>query len=115
VSRMSRRWAVAACISIACASLLLSQQSTVHIKKSFISVYRISNKSTEVIYTADNLIEAPNWSPDGKKLLLNTGGELYTLAVRQGSTAGLEKIDIGQVTRCNNDKGFSPDGKMLAF
>jgi TolB protein len=106
---------VAACMSIACASVLLSQQAPVRIKKSFISVYRLSDKSTEVVYTADKLIEAPNWSPDGKKLLVNTGGELFTLPVGEGGAARLDKIDVGAVTRCNNDKGFSPDGKMLAF
>ena len=47
------------------------------IKKSKVTVYDLQKKSTKVIYEADALIEAPNWSPDGKYLLVNTGGALY--------------------------------------
>ena len=101
-------------VLIMCASLVLSQQATT-IKKSFISVYRLSDQSTQVTYTADKLIEAPNWSPDGKQLLVNTGGDLYTLPVIGGAAAQLKKIDLGAVSHCNNDKGFSPDGKTVAF
>jgi len=115
VSRFSHCWAGTACAAVACASLLLSQQAAAPIKKSFISVYHLSDQSTHVIYTADKLIEAPNWSPDGKKLLVNTGGDLYNLPVDGGTAAQLQKINLGPVTRCNNDKGFSPDGKLVAF
>lgn len=78
-------------------------------------VYDLAKMSATVLYTADKVIEAPNWSPDGKKLLINTGGDLYTLATADSSQAQLEKIDLGEITRCNNDKGFSPDGKTIAF
>src|SRR3954471_1416000 len=98
-----------------CTPLLLSQNAPVAIKKSFVSVYNLKDKTTEVVYTGDKLIEAPNWSPDGKTLLVNTGGNLYNLRLNPGATAQLEKIELRDVTRCNNDKGFSPDGKMLAF
>jgi TolB protein len=97
------------------ASILLAQGTSAAIKKSFISVYSLNDKSTEVVYGADQLIEAPNWSPDGKKLLVNTGGNLYNLVLKPRGPGQLEKIDLGSVTRCNNDKGFSPDGKLLAF
>ena len=107
-------WAGVGSVLIACASLVLSQQAA-PIKKSFISVYRLSDQSTQVIYTADKLIEAPNWSPDGKQLLVNTGGDLYTLPVGGSAAAQLKKIDLGSLSHCNNDKGFSPDGKTLAF
>ena len=36
------------------------------------------------VYTADQVIEAPNWSRDGKFLLVNTGGNLYRLPVGVG-------------------------------
>ena len=97
------------------ASILFSQGTSVTIKKSFISVYNLKDKTTDVVYNADQVIEAPNWSPDGKKLLVNTGGSLFNLVLNSGSSPKLEKIDVGGVTRCNNDKGFSPDGKLLAF
>lgn len=105
----------AVCGTLFFASTLLSQATGVVIKKSHISVYDLKKKSTQVVYSADGVIEAPNWSPDGKKLLVNTGGNLFNLILNSGSSAQLEKIDLGGLTRCNNDKGFSPDGKLLAL
>ncbi|HTU47626.1 MAG TPA: hypothetical protein VMF91_21365 [Bryobacteraceae bacterium] len=85
------------------------------IKRSYISVYDLASKSVKVIYTADKLIEAPTWSPDGKYLLVNTGGDLWNLPAAGGASAQLEKIDLGAINKCNNDKGYSPDGKLIAF
>lgn len=101
-------------VLIVAASLAFSQQHN-EVKKSSISIYDLKTKSAKVIYTADHLIEAPNWSPDGKYLLINTGGDLYQLPVSQGGAASPEKIDLGNFGKCNNDKGYSPDGKLIAF
>jgi TolB protein len=98
-----------------CSVFLLAQGPNAVIKKSFISVYNLKDKTTKEVYSADQLIEAPNWSPDGKKLLVNTGGNLYNLVLNSDGPGQLEKIDLGSITKCNNDKGFSPDGKLLAF
>ncbi len=86
-----------------------------HIKKSKITVYNVGTKSTKIIYESDKLIEAPNWSPDGKYLLVNTGGDLYKLPVGGSGSPELQKIDLGSLTKCNNDKSISPDGKLIAF
>ena len=64
-----------------------------------------------VIFTADQVWEAPNWSPDGNFLLVNSGESLPA-----GAEGGEpQKIDVGDNYRCNNDKGYSRDGKLLAF
>jgi TolB protein len=84
------------------------------VTKSKISVYSLKDHSTKVVYSADRLIEAPNWSPDGKYMLVNTGGDLYKLPVDSGAPE-LQKIDLGSIHKCNNDKGISPDGKTIAF
>ncbi|MGI8989448.1 MAG: TolB family protein [Bryobacteraceae bacterium] len=82
--------------------------------RSKISIYTLKDKSTEVIYTADKIFEAPNWSPDGKYLLINSGGSLWRLPLgSQSPEPG--KIDLGSISGCNNDHGISPDGKTLAF
>src|SRR5271165_534986 len=47
------------------------------IKRSKVSVYDLKTSSVSVVYAADQMIEAPNWSPDGKYLLVNSKGDLW--------------------------------------
>lgn len=56
--------------------------------------------------------EAPNWMPDGKKLLFNQGGSIYTIPVEGGTP---EKLNTGTVNRNNNDHVISFDGKWLGL
>ena len=66
----------------------------------------------KVIYEQDDRFEAPNWMPDGKKLLFNRDGLLYTIPVGGGE---LEQLNTGFANRNNNDHGISFDGKLLAI
>ena len=66
----------------------------------------------KVIYEKDGRFEAPNWMPDGQKLLINMEGSLYTIPSEGGS---LEKLNTGFANRNNNDHGISFDGKLLAI
>jgi len=66
----------------------------------------------KVIYEKPDRFEAPNWMPDGKKLLFNMDGLLYKIPVEG---AQLEKLNTGSATKNNNDHGISFDGKMLAI
>jgi Tol biopolymer transport system component len=84
------------------------------IVRSRVSIYDLRSKKASVVFTADKIVEAPNWSPDGRYLLVNSGGNLYRLPL-EGAARQLEKIDLGPITGCNNDHGISADGKMLAF
>ena len=84
------------------------------ILRSKISIYDLATKRVEVIYTADQRIEAPNWSPDGSYLLVNSLGDLWKLPLGQ-KPAALERINLSIPIRCNNDHGIFPDGKMLAI
>jgi len=45
--------------------------------RSRISIYDLESKTVRVAYVADKLWEAPNWSPDGKYLIANSGGVIY--------------------------------------
>lgn len=56
--------------------------------------------------------EAPNWMPDGKRLLFNQGGSIYTIPVEGGIP---EKLNTGNANRNNNDHVISFDGKMLGI
>lgn len=81
--------------------------------KSHVSIYDLEDKSVHVIYSDTKRIEAPNWSHDGKSLLLNSGGRIYRLAV--DGKASLVPVGIDPDYECNNDHGPSPDGKRIAF
>lgn len=61
-----------------------------------------------VFASEEVLVEAPNWSPDGKSLVLNGDGVLFRLPVEGGE---LEEIPLGGVPAINNDHVISPDGE----
>jgi Tol biopolymer transport system component len=77
-----------------------------------VTVYTIADGSKKVVYTADGFYQAPNWSPDGKYLLLNSPGKLWKLWLDGGK---IEPVDIGEVRGVNNDHGISKDGKWFAI
>jgi len=66
----------------------------------------------KVILESKGRFEAPNWMPDGKKLLFNENGSIYTIPVDGGKS---EKINTGTLDKINNDHGISFNGKMLAI
>ncbi len=72
----------------------------------------VFNGKRKVIYESDGRFEAPNWMPDGDKLLFNMDGSIYTIPVEGGE---INKINTGNVKRNNNDHGISFDGKLLAI
>jgi Tol biopolymer transport system component len=65
-----------------------------------------------VIHESEGRFEAPNWMPDGKRLLFNQDGSLYTIPIDGGTP---EKLNTGFADRLNNDHGISFDGKKLAI
>jgi TolB protein len=64
----------------------------------------------QVIFTADEVIEAPNWSPDGQFLVFNAGGRLFRIAPSGGQP---EPIDTNPLADLNNDHVLSPDGSTI--
>ena len=65
-----------------------------------------------IIHQDTARFEAPNWMPDGKKLLFNQGGNIYTIPIEGGTP---EKINTGAVNRNNNDHVISFNGKLLGI
>ncbi|APG91358.1 TolB family protein [Sinorhizobium americanum] len=80
--------------------------------RSSVETFDIASGETRVVWQTERLVEAPNWSPDGKSLIINGDGRLYRLAF-DGSDP--TEIDTGFARQCNNDHGISPDGKTLAI
>lgn len=72
----------------------------------------VFNGNRKIIYESQSRFEAPNWMPDGKNLLFNEEGSLYTIPLTGGTP---KKINTGTADRNNNDHGISFDGKTLAI
>lgn len=81
-------------------------------RKSELCIYDLRTGTSRPVLSTSQHIEAPNWTPDGKYLLVNSGGVLYDVALAEPR---LKPIATGEVTRLNNDHGVSPDGKTLAI
>ena len=79
---------------------------------SHVAVIGRGGKSKRIVHSAPRLLEAPNWSADGKYLVLNSEGKLWRLAMEGGEP---ELIPTGTVKGINNDHGISADGKWLAI
>lgn len=77
-----------------------------------IEIYDIEGGSRKVIKEFPFLIEAPNWSPDGKYLIYNSNGRLYRMSADGTDEPVL--IESGIATKCNNDHVISSDGKYIA-
>lgn len=81
--------------------------------RSSIEIFDIASRASRVVWQTDALFEAPNWSPDGRYLLLNSEGRMYRLTVDGASDP--EPVDTGFSVECNNDHGISPDGRSMAI
>jgi hypothetical protein len=80
--------------------------------ESTLETLSIETGERKIVHRARTHFEAPNWSRDGRVLLFNGQGRLYTIPIEGGEPKAL---DTGSATRCNNDHGFSFDGKWLAI
>ncbi len=78
---------------------------------SHVTIMSADGKFKQVIFSAAGRFEAPNWSPDGKYLLVNSAGKAWRIPIN-GGQPGL--IPLGSLGAINNDHGISPDGKLLA-
>lgn len=65
-----------------------------------------------VVQTGIGHMEAPNWSRDGKTLIFNREGRMWTTPVEGGAA---KQIDVGNAGDCTGSHGLSPDGKWLAM
>ncbi|WBL42247.1 DUF5050 domain-containing protein [Algoriphagus halophytocola] len=73
-------------------------------------IYDMKSGNSELILKENRHFEAPNWSPDGNFLLINSSGKLEKIGLK-GEKIGI--LNTGTVQRANNDHGYSFDGKTL--
>lgn len=79
--------------------------------QSILEVYHIEDGRREVVREFDYLIEAPNWSKDGRFLVYNSRGKIFKLQLDSGE---ISEIFTDYVANCNNDHVLSPDGTAIA-
>ena len=75
-------------------------------------IMNVFDGNRKIIRESKGRFEAPNWMPDGKKLLFNENGFLYTIPIEGGEP---EKLNTGTIDKCNNDHVISFDGKILGI
>ena len=71
-------------------------------------VYSTKTGKSELILKEHRHFEAPNWSRDGKFLLINSLGKLEKISPT-GEKLGM--LNTGTIQKANNDHGYSFDGK----
>lgn len=74
-------------------------------------VARRDGSQIEVVHETAALIEAPNWSPDGRWLVFNSAGRLYRIAA--DGAAAPQAIDSAPIEELNNDHVISPCGRWI--
>lgn len=84
-----------------------------------LEVLDVDSGRRQVLLSSQQPFEAPNWTPDGKALIVNTSGRApewrgrlhrFDLATRQSTV-----IDTGFANRNNNDHVLSFDGTRLGI
>ena len=66
--------------------------------------------------STDLLVEAPNWTPDGRWLIVNGDGRLLRIAAEGAASddpRDYTEIDRGGIPTLNNDHVLSPDGQTV--
>lgn len=77
-----------------------------------LEIYDLTTGKREVLKEYPYLIEAPNWTVDGKYLIYNSKGKLYRMEVDNPRSD--VQIPTGFADRCNNDHVLSADGNRIA-
>lgn len=77
-----------------------------------LEVLDLESGRREILMRSAHSIQAPNWTTDGKKLIYNSNGFLYSYDLDSG---GIERLETGFANQNNNDHVLSFDGKQLGI
>jgi len=81
---------------------------------SVLEILDLTNGNRKVVKEFPYVIEAPNWTPDGRFLIYNSGGKLYRISPSLPDDEPA-LINTGYATNCNNDHQLTRDGRTLAI
>lgn len=93
-------------------SFMMSKAQRPENIQSELIMLNIETGEEKIILKEPRHFEAPNWSRDGKFLLINADGFLERISP-EGKNLG--KVNPDYVNNCNNDHGLTFDGKTLIF
>jgi TolB protein len=79
---------------------------------SHLELLDLASGHRQIIYSSDDIFEAPNWTRDGQALIFNRNGRLVRFDL---ATEELSLIDTSRVVHNNNDHVISFDGETLAI
>jgi len=91
-------------------SASMAQQGSV---SSILEIIDVATGNRKVIKEFPYVMEAPNWTPDGKWLVYNSQGKLYRISPDKPDEP--QEINTGFATNCNNDHVLSSDGQQIAI
>ncbi|WP_019670339.1 TolB family protein [Eudoraea adriatica] len=77
-----------------------------------LEILDIGSGNREIIYKSAHSIQAPNWTPDGKRLIYNSKGHLYNYEL---STNFISPLNTGFAVNNNNDHVLTFDGTLLGI
>jgi len=77
-----------------------------------LEIIDVQTGERQVLARFDQVIEAPNWTRDGKTLIYNSYGRIFRFDL---ATRTSFEIDTGFADLCNNDHFLSPDEQYLAI
>jgi TolB protein len=103
-----KKWLLSSVLVLFAALTAAQQQSVI----SKLEIVDISSGQRTIVKEFPYLIEAPNWTSDGKWLVYNCKGKLYRIS--PDSPKEPQEINTGYATRCNNDHVIAADGKQIA-
>jgi Tol biopolymer transport system component len=78
---------------------------------SCLEIVDVTTGERQLLHEFDGLIEAPNWKRNGKELIYNAGGHIYSYDIASDSS---NLIESGICNYCNNDHVLSPDNSHIA-
>jgi len=77
-----------------------------------LTIVGIDGSEKRVVLDAPERFGAPDWSPDGRSVIVNGGGRLWKVPVEGGPPAPMATDGVGWI---DINHGISPDGGTLAF
>ncbi|HEU5077974.1 MAG TPA: DUF5050 domain-containing protein [Opitutaceae bacterium] len=77
-----------------------------------IELMNVATGQRRMILHAEDSLQAPNWTPDNKRLVYNHNGRMFNLDL---ATLTPSSLDTGEQVRCNNDHALSLDGRQLGI